>query len=579
MTVAEAPRAARSAGFLRLLRRLAPRRLYNPVLTKEFRSRMRGDRAYWVLLGYVLLLALVVGLVYAVAAGHTEMQMADRAARLGQDLYYYLFIGQAVLILLLAPAFVSGAITIEREQRTHEMLVASPLSAGEIVRGKLIAVVSFVVLLLTASLPLASISLLVGGVSPAAIVASYTALALSALLYCAIGLFWSAVARNTPTATALTYGTVIALFALTGLASATGGILFLQSAFTSPTPGWSTVPTLPFRSLNPIGAVFTALEPETFFTTQIPSWVNTFSLNLTLALGIIAATCLRLPGARRGNPAVYRLLGTVLWTLCGLFLVGGVFGVVANSPSPPPVSELTGSLFTSLLLGLLVLTAALATGTQRYQPGETPLRHYLKGLLPHRLLGDELANGAPLLALWFIIGVAMIVVGQGLTLPGSVWGAFQAALPAILVTGSALLAFGGLAQLLSVLMPTRFTAIAFVGLGAALTLAVPYGLLFTYEQSHARELAPILSVALYCTPLHALEQLREPIRFWSRHVPMALGTTPLWMVSTALSLAVAALSTLGVWLNLGVFAARRQRALEEADRRWMNPPDSKAAAD
>src|SRR6266702_3783068 len=36
----------------------------NPVLVKEFRTRMRGARAYWVLLAYVLLLTLVVGFMY-----------------------------------------------------------------------------------------------------------------------------------------------------------------------------------------------------------------------------------------------------------------------------------------------------------------------------------------------------------------------------------------------------------------------------------------------------------------------------------------------------------------------------------
>ncbi len=36
----------------------------NPVLVKEFRTRMRGARAYWVLLVYVLLLTLVVGSTY-----------------------------------------------------------------------------------------------------------------------------------------------------------------------------------------------------------------------------------------------------------------------------------------------------------------------------------------------------------------------------------------------------------------------------------------------------------------------------------------------------------------------------------
>src|SRR6516162_4724203 len=65
----------------------------NPVLVKEFRTRMRGARAYWVLLVYVLLLTVVVGFMYLnwysqTTAGGVSHQAASAT---GRTLFQVLF--------------------------------------------------------------------------------------------------------------------------------------------------------------------------------------------------------------------------------------------------------------------------------------------------------------------------------------------------------------------------------------------------------------------------------------------------------------------------------------------------------
>src|SRR2546421_12517604 len=72
----------------------------NPVLVKEFRTRMRGARAYWVLLVYVLLLTLVVGFMYLnwysqTTAGGVSHQAASATGRL---LFQVLFSFQAGVV-------------------------------------------------------------------------------------------------------------------------------------------------------------------------------------------------------------------------------------------------------------------------------------------------------------------------------------------------------------------------------------------------------------------------------------------------------------------------------------------------
>ena len=119
--------------------------------------------------------------------------------------------------------------------------------------GKLSAAVAFVTLLLASSLPLISLCFLLGGVSPGEVGASFALLVLTAFVYGAAGVAWSAVARNTTTATVLSYGTAGLLFFGTiplfvpnapGFYSGVGGLV--QSGL---------------RALNPVGAAWATHRP------------------------------------------------------------------------------------------------------------------------------------------------------------------------------------------------------------------------------------------------------------------------------------------------------------------------------
>ena len=66
----------------------------------------------------------------------------------------------------MAPSFAAGAITGEKERKTYEMLLASPLRPGAIVLGKLIASLTHLAVLIFSSLPIVMLCLPLGGVSP-----------------------------------------------------------------------------------------------------------------------------------------------------------------------------------------------------------------------------------------------------------------------------------------------------------------------------------------------------------------------------------------------------------------------------
>src|SRR5947209_20244985 len=147
----------------------------NPVLTKELRVRMRGTRAYWILTGYLAFLSFMLFVQYTSWWNTAQARGGgfSLSSKIGQQFFTWIFFTQLFLVAFITPAVTSGAITIEKEQRTMEMLEMTRLSRGSIVAGKLFSAVSFVSLLLISSLPITSICFFLGGVSPEQVLLRY----------------------------------------------------------------------------------------------------------------------------------------------------------------------------------------------------------------------------------------------------------------------------------------------------------------------------------------------------------------------------------------------------------------------
>src|SRR5262245_11526667 len=107
----------------------------NPVLQRELLVNLRTARAFVLLFAYNALLGLVVLLAWP-----QEQQLdLTRNPQQATRLVNLFFLSQYVLASLLAPTFAAGAITGEKERKTYELLLASPLRPGAIVLGKLLA--------------------------------------------------------------------------------------------------------------------------------------------------------------------------------------------------------------------------------------------------------------------------------------------------------------------------------------------------------------------------------------------------------------------------------------------------------
>lgn len=192
------------------------------IMSKELRSRFRGRRAFVVLTLYLAVLALIAYGAYLgeapdATAGQfvgpegSVVNAANASALIGQAIFAMLSVFQLMLVAFLAPAFTTGAISLEREKATLDLLITTPLRPGAIVVGKLLSALAFVVLMILAGIPVSALVLMYGGASVEDIVRAQVVLLVAAIGFGVIGLFCSALIKRTQSATVIAYSTVLVL--------------------------------------------------------------------------------------------------------------------------------------------------------------------------------------------------------------------------------------------------------------------------------------------------------------------------------------------------------------------------------
>ncbi len=177
----------------------------NPVLQRELLVNLRTRRSFLLLLVYQVLLAVCVLVAWPTGE---RLQTNAAAARKLVDLF---FLGQYVLASLMAPSFAAAAITGEKERKTYEMLLASPLRPASIVLGKLMASLAHLAILIFSSLPIVLLCLPLGGVSLYEVLAAYLALMVSVMTFGMISMACSSYFRRTAASLVASYLLILPL--------------------------------------------------------------------------------------------------------------------------------------------------------------------------------------------------------------------------------------------------------------------------------------------------------------------------------------------------------------------------------
>ncbi|ERM15793.1 ABC transporter permease [Brevibacillus laterosporus] len=191
----------------------------NPLISKELRERFRSKRSIWILFSYLMVFG-------AVLLGYLTIMEKSSTFFLGEGDYLFFAMSALhyALICFIAPALAAGTISGERERQTLNILLTTQLSPRRIILSKLVTSLSFMFLLIMASLPLYSFVFLYGGVSPSQIFSIILFFAINILFFGSLGIFCSTWVKRTGVSTIIAYG--IAFFFVVG----TGFLLYFLVA-------------------------------------------------------------------------------------------------------------------------------------------------------------------------------------------------------------------------------------------------------------------------------------------------------------------------------------------------------------
>jgi len=208
--------------------------LFGPVLAYDMLRVGRRSRQIWFRLAYAILLAFLFTWIYFVWVsfrGPGQTVRPKDLSKLAETYFGVYMVVQFIMVCVLTPASVAGAIAEEKERRTLEFLLATDLNDREILFGKLATRVGSLLLLLAAGLPILTLMQFFGGIDPDLVIAGFVATVLIVLTLAAVGMAASVLSRKARDAIALTYLVGVAYIVLSLLLYGLAGIPGLKWDF------------------------------------------------------------------------------------------------------------------------------------------------------------------------------------------------------------------------------------------------------------------------------------------------------------------------------------------------------------
>lgn len=181
--------------------------LPGPVFTFEMLTAARRGRFYAMRALYATVLLLILWAIHSSWSSAMEGELPVRMMPwFGFSAFAAVALGQEILVLLLTPALVAGAIADEKRRKTLHYLLASRLSGPEIVLGKLMVRMLYVGVLLGVSLPVMSLLVLLGGVDPTLVLVGCGGMLSTAWFLATLSIWVSTIARRPREALFVAYG-------------------------------------------------------------------------------------------------------------------------------------------------------------------------------------------------------------------------------------------------------------------------------------------------------------------------------------------------------------------------------------
>ena len=244
-----------------------------------------------ILLSAVLFIVGVVVMEMTGGQGNPNNNVRDSAI-FAEAFFSAFMIVQVVMVLLLTPAYVAGAIAEEKDRKTLEFMLATDLNNREIILSKLLSRLANMTLLLLTGLPILSLLQFVGGVDTVLMLSGFAGTALTILGIGSLSILLSTLFQKPRDAIGATYLFIITYCAL--------GTTAKSSAMAPPLtwmrdPLWEAGPSLAdvsnvLNSGNPIAAVIEVVNAINSATLgrDLPDILTRYAW----FHGILAAVCI-----------------------------------------------------------------------------------------------------------------------------------------------------------------------------------------------------------------------------------------------------------------------------------------------
>jgi ABC-type transport system involved in multi-copper enzyme maturation permease subunit len=533
---------------------------------------MRGSRAYWLMLGYLLFLSFILFIQYTFwwNKAQSEGHGFSSGSKIGQEFFQWIMITQAFLVAFITPAITSGAITIEKEQRTMEMLELTRLSRSSIVVGKLLSAVGFVILLVISSLPLASICFFLGGVSPGQMGQFYLQLISGSFVAGALGLVWSTVARSTAASVILTYASLLVpvvclIVAAIALSSRGGSNQWDDELLAICCIGLFGV-TAPASSGGPNAGFARFFDGTHFYGLVLPNWLPALLTYGLIALTLTAVASVRLETFPERKAWVLRLLVLGLFFQQCFFFFGARFSAHMRSAPAFINTSMNAYPFVNLLAYpiFLLLFCLPIFSTGEIKPGEARnfTSYLVQGWKPENWKLGRLSSGLPFLCALgaLILGMywlSFAVIGQPgaagtgklpITAPVNAAGITKAIPPGAPLTAqsssvglvqiaialfTSIVGLYALGVLYSLITRNRWVAMMLSYATVIAIFIIPLISKATYS-GNGSEGAPSIFINLfYLNPLMSISQASDRSGTFWKDLPLMFSNAPIWQITMA----------------------------------------------
>ena len=181
--------------------------LPGPVFSFEILATARRGRFYLVRSFYATVLLVILWTVHTAWTAETRGKLLSfQVTWFALSAFGAIAVGQEILTLALTPALVAGVIADEKQRKTLHYLLASRLSSPEIVLGKLLVRMLYLMILVGVSLPVLSLLVLLGGIDPRLVLLACLANFSTGWFLAALSIWASTIARRVRDAFVIAYG-------------------------------------------------------------------------------------------------------------------------------------------------------------------------------------------------------------------------------------------------------------------------------------------------------------------------------------------------------------------------------------